>query len=116
MNYSRTSTHNQTLDELLTVLADYYCRSLLWHFQHSPGEVYETSNLATKIAQQEGEEADRVATQLRHSTLPRLEDADVIEHDPRTNTARYQGHSDLETLLEAIVECQPAQYKEVEAD
>lgn len=113
MNHSLTSPRNQTLDELLSVLADCYCRSLLWYFQHSPGEVYETSNLATKIAQQEVEEVDRIVIQLRHSTLPRLEDVGVIDYDSRNNTVRYLGHPDLEALLNGIMECQAVQNERV---
>lgn len=108
--------HDRTLDEMLKILSNTHRRAILWHFQQSPEDVTTTGHLAKIIARQEGMEVDQTVIQLRHSTLPRLEDAGVIDYDPMSNTVRYLGHSGLEALLDVIMERQAEQTEEVDAN
>lgn len=108
--------YDRTLDEMLEILSKTHCRAILWYFQLSSVEVATTSHLSKIIARQEATEVNQISTQLRHSTLPRLEDAGVIDYDPRSNTVRYLGHPDLEALLNAIQECQSVQNERVTTD
>lgn len=103
-----TLAHDRSLDELLTLLSNSGCRSLLWHLQRSSGEVYEVGTLANEIADHEERDSDQIRIQLTHSTLPQLEDSGIIKYDARSNTVRYQSHSQLEELLDVIAKSSSA--------
>lgn len=94
------SVKSAELDELLTLLADQYCRSIIFHFKNISDEVATISDLARELQIQESEK--EIGVQLHHITLPRLEEADIIEYDARSRTVRYQGHCASQTLLEDI--------------
>lgn len=99
-----TLEDDERVDKLLDLLTTQHCRSLLTYFGRTQKEVASVPELADKISKEDHGGTYQVAIQLRHSTLPRLEDAGVIEYDPRSETVRYQGDSDLEALLDAISE------------
>lgn len=98
------STHAETVDELLTLLADQHCRATLSYFRDTPGDVASVEDLADEISKEDHGGADQVALRLHHSVLPRLAAADVVAYDARSRTVRYHGHSELETLADRVAE------------
>lgn len=103
-----TLEDDERVGELLEILTTQHCRPLLRYFREASKEVASVSELTDEFSE---EEPEQVKIQLQHSTLPRLEDAGVIEYDPRNNTVRYQGHPELEVLLETVMECQGEQHE-----
>lgn len=104
-----TVENDEKVDKLLEILTTQHCRPVLRYLRDSTEEVASVSELAGKTNKEDYGGPEQVAIQLRHSTLPRLEEAGVIDYDPRSETVRYQGHSDLETLLDAIRKCKVGQ-------
>lgn len=111
----RYDSHNQPqaeeVDELLTLLASKYCRPLLWYFQECSEDVASVQEIADEIAPEAYSSPKRVSLVLRHVTLPQLDDARVIDYDPRTNMVRYYGNPDLEGFLDAIRELRQERMK-----
>lgn len=97
---SQRSIEPTELDELLTVLADRYCRGIIFYFRNTSEETATVADLTSEIETQESQE--ETAIQLRHRTLPRLESLGIIEHDPRSSAVRYQGPVEPQTLIEDI--------------
>lgn len=96
------STHPDTIDELLTLLANKYCRSTVAYFRDSSEAVASVEDIANEMSEKDRRGADQVGLQLHHSVLPRLADAGTLTYDPKTNTVRYRGHAKLEALLDGI--------------
>lgn len=95
------SPRSDPLDELLTILSDPQCRSVLSYFRAEPASVASVEEIAAESSE-EGLDDEQALTRLIHSTLPRLGERGVIDFDARSNTVRYLGHADLEALLESI--------------
>nr|WP_158058413.1 hypothetical protein [Halorussus halophilus] len=80
------------------------------------GEVAEIEDAVKGVSKYKvaGKETDiqvnreNVRIELHHSLLPKLEDAEVIEYDPRQGTIRFTGDAALDEWVEH------AQHKEVE--
>lgn len=100
MDHQR-STRSGQLDELLSVLADPYCRIILFFFRDSTDVVASLDTLVSRIDRQ-GYESEPVELCLHHTKLPRLEAAGIIDYDARTETVRYRGHPKLKPLLDCI--------------
>lgn len=94
------SPDHERIDDLHNLLANRHSRATLLYFRESSSEVASVSEIAEEISDQGGEEHARI--QLHHYALPRLDAADVVDYDPRSNTARYRGHSDLDVLKQNI--------------
>ena len=103
MAYSHSPQSNET-DRLLTILANQHCRATLSYVRDSEEETTSIDDLVNGIRKQNQGGEEHVALQLHHSTLPRLEEVGVIDHDRRSETVRYRGHPKLEILLESISE------------
>lgn len=95
------------LDELLGLLADGRCRATVSCLRASEDDTATVAHLASELNARGHGPAEQAAVQLHHSILPRFADADVVEYDTENNTARYQGHDELETLLDGIMEPNP---------
>lgn len=104
MNQYQSSQSNP-LDELLPLLADQHCRATLSYFRDSPEDVTPVLNLANEISKEDHGGTEQIVLDLHHSVLPRLADADAVDYDARSQTIRYRGHTELETLLDSIAEC-----------
>lgn len=98
------SFNAETSDSPLTVLANPGCRAVLTYFRDTAAEVASVEDLADEINNQDHGGPDLTAVQLHHATLPRLADAGVVEYDARSNAVRYRGHSELESLMDALVD------------
>ncbi len=98
---------------MLSILSDPYCRSLLLFFDSTTENAISIQELATAITL--ADETEQTRVHLQHSTLPRLEDAGLVEYDSRSDTVRYHGEQGVEELLDAVTECFPreAEVREV---
>lgn len=94
------SSESERIDDLYNLLANRYRRATLSYFRESSSNVASVSDIVDEISGPG--EAEHVSTQLHHYALPRLDDADVVEYDARSNTVRYRGHPDLELLKRSI--------------
>lgn len=89
-------------DELLRVLANYHCRIILSYFGDASDDVASVHDLVNEISKQDHGGTEQITIQLHHSALPRLADVGAVDYDPRSRTVRYQGHPELEQLMEAV--------------
>ena len=102
---ARTST-----DLLHHLLSNERRRLLLSYLIERPGERVTVDDVTDWITEQEQPDPgpvshrDRVTIDLHHVHLPKLADAGVIEHDPVTETIRYEGPEALAILLAATDE------------
>lgn len=98
----RESTDFGRIDDAYRLLANRHRRATLAFFADSSSDVASLDEIAEGISEHGGEERARI--HLHHYALPRLDDADVVEYDARSNTVRYRGHPDLDVVKESIVE------------
>ena len=73
------------------------CRFLV---TDAPG-VVTVDEIADELADDERDRR-RLALNCHHRHLPKLDDAGLIEYDPRSNTVRYWGQPTLEKWLEHL--------------
>lgn len=95
------STRAETIDELLSLLANSHCRATLDYFQDSSEDTATVETLATELSSDAGDH-EHVAVRLHHDVLPRLAAADVVTYDGSTGTVRYLGHTELEAMLDGV--------------
>lgn len=98
----RQSRHSDTVDELLALLADDDCRSVLRYFRDGAADEVTVQQLAREITTQPRESEQNAITNLHHSVAPRLAEADVVDYDADLNLIRYRGHDDLERLYDVL--------------
>ncbi|AEH38265.1 DUF7344 domain-containing protein [Halopiger xanaduensis] len=87
------------LDELFSLLSNSRRRWLLYALATADGAVVERSQLVSWLADVEASGAaesndaleGRIAHDLHHNQLPRLEAAGIVDYDPRQGTVRYDG-------------------------
>lgn len=103
MSNTQSPSPEQT-GQLLSTLSNQYCRFVLSYFSDASEEHASVDDLATALTRHVSVDKNRVAKQLHHSALPKLEDMGIVEYDARSNTVRYHGHSRLENWLEYISE------------
>lgn len=97
---SHQSIEPEEVDELFTVLADPHCRTIIFYFRNTSTEVATVADLTSEV--ESGVTDEEIAIQLHHSALPRLDDAGIVEYDPRSNTVRYLDHGMPQTLIDDI--------------
>lgn len=93
-------------DELLDVLADEHCRTVLWYFRYYSTHVATVDALERFVCEQHGQHAGEahVAVYLHHSILPKLADAGLVDYDARSRTARYRVNPNVEAWLDHVSE------------
>lgn len=94
----------QSIDDLLTRLADWRRRAVLRHLAACDDDgpvVIET--VAAAVAP-DGADEDRLRIRLHHRHLPALDDAGLVEYDPDSRTVRYRRDERVETLLSLLDE------------
>lgn len=96
-----------TVDDVLNCLANSRRRFVLYTLEQQ--DVVELDELAAEVAAREaatspaevsGDHRERVATQLVHTHLPKLAQAQFVEYDPRSQVIRYR---DPPRLLQTLV-------------
>lgn len=86
-----------SLDTVFESLANERRRYVLYHLRSTLDNVATFTELRDAVASRESETGlpsqetvDRVAISLKHSHLPKLDDAGLIDYDVRTETIRYR--------------------------
>lgn len=105
MTSHRTPQSHES-DGLLTALADAHCRAVLRYFR----EAAEPTTTVTALAQQltgADRTTDQETIRLPHCTLPRLDDAGLLDYDPVDHTVRYQPTQRVGSLLDKVGEHDP---------
>lgn len=94
------STINRALDALASQPRRYALKELC----DTADGVATVDDLADHHVEQvpDAADRDRVKVALYHHILPKLDDANFIDFDPRTDTARYHGDELIEDLLDFI--------------
>ncbi|WP_135852353.1 DUF7344 domain-containing protein [Halorussus salinus] len=87
------------LDDLFGALADPRRRLVVQYFLRSSDDVATVTDLAGYVADRRDDEFESVAVALHHKDVSKLDEADVIEYDPRTETVRYVGSELVSDLL-----------------
>lgn len=99
----------RSLDALFAALASHRARMAVAHLESVPVDVVELDDLADGVAEREAEAglvtdpADHrqsVAIELHHNRLPKLDEAAVIDYDPRSRTVRYWGDDRARACLD----------------
>lgn len=91
------------LDDLFGVLADEDRRRTVRWLAEQEGTVDRT-DLAEALGADPTDGDDRLETRLHHVHLPALDDADVVDYDPKSGTVRAAAHLDVTVSCLATVE------------
>lgn len=96
--------HESPIDTTLRALADEHRRLVIQYLMEAPEGTASFDELKEHITtHSSGEDTPRdVAIRLHHVNLPLLADADVVEYDARSETARYRGDPFVEDVLSSI--------------
>jgi hypothetical protein len=94
--------HAADLDELLAVLADESCRRTITALRDAASPVTSLDALAARDRGHHGDAGVTTATRLHHVTLPRLDEAGLLDYDPVSGRVRYHHHESVTSLLEAV--------------
>lgn len=94
------------LDDYLRYLADQRRRHLLYHLADEDETTVEelAASLSGTLPESAGpaREIDEVAMELRHHSLPKLDELSVVEYDPRNGVVEVREiPAGLETLLDS---------------
>lgn len=91
---SETTAEPATIDRVFAALATETSRSVLAYFEASDSQTASIDDLTEYIAARQSASDARTPAQLRvrlhHTDLPKLDDAGLIDYDPRTTTVRYR--------------------------
>lgn len=98
----RYSQRTDETNDLLRVCATQHSRFILSYFRNSSAETVCISDIVDTLETETRADRDQLATQLVHSTLPKLAAIGYLSYDTRSDTIRYQGHAELEALAAAI--------------
>lgn len=101
----------RSLDALFTALANRRARFALAHLESVSVDVVTLDDLVECVAEREVEAGvatdcedvrEQVAVELHHNRLPKLDEATVIDYDPRSRTIRYWGDDRARACLGLI--------------
>lgn len=101
---SRSEADERTFDRTLELLADRRRRQVLKTLRETPGEAASVDDLARDLVARSPDDLarDRVRVALHHRTLPKLDEASVVDFDSRTDVARYHGDQLVEDVLDFV--------------
>ncbi len=102
MEYPDIHPQIDDLDALLPILADPVRRRIITHLREAPTETVSLDELTTQLATDSEHDPEYTRILLHHKHLPKLADEAIVDYDRRTNTVRYDGHPELETLLDTV--------------
>lgn len=97
-------TRNRGRNALLSALANQHCRSVIAYFRNTSDDRASVDDVAAALAQRDHADETKIAIQLHHVALPKLDGVGLVDYDERTKTVRYHGHSHLEQLEESLSE------------
>ena len=92
-----------SIDEVFDLLADDCRRRVCLFLCRCKVEVVTLSDLVEALEPDGDEETrERLKINLHHRHLPKLDEAGIVDYDPRSNTARYWGQPTLEKWAEHV--------------
>jgi hypothetical protein len=99
------------VDGALTAVADRRRRAVVRRLRARATGGATLEGLAESLAGTLGDDPDRVAVELHHRHLPKLDDLGVVEYDARSHRVRYRGDESVEALLRFLDDrtCDPAE-------
>jgi hypothetical protein len=94
------------LDARLDALSGTRRRLVVHYFVTTGRDAAPVEDVVSHLVEREGTAGDRERTLvgLHHVTLPKLEEAGVVEYDARTETVRYRGDPLVEECLRLVIE------------
>ena len=91
------------IDDVFELLSNHCRRRVCLFLRRAGVEVATLQDLVDALAPNAGdEERERLAINLHHRHLPKLDDAGIVDYDPRSNTARYWGQPTVEKWAEHV--------------
>ncbi|WP_049935474.1 DUF7344 domain-containing protein [Haloplanus natans] len=94
---------NDSLNELFEILSHEYRRYILWVL--ADPERRTEGGLGAILRTEDGEEPDLLELELRHNHLPKLDDYDLVDWDPSTETlTRGSRFAEVEPFLDVVDE------------
>lgn len=97
-------------EKALRLVADPRRRSILSQLIDSEETEITTDSLVDRIIPENpppestATHADSLRIDVHHNHLPQLEDANLVEYDPRTETIRYIPNERVERIVEFVTE------------
>ena len=101
MEKTRT-LRTEEVNELLALLADHNRRTVIEYFRDSGATVASLDDLVREVSDCGHGRTDTTRVILHHSTLPKLDDAGVVDYDADRRVVRYRGNRDLEAILSEL--------------
>lgn len=97
-------TKDKALDPIFAAFADQRRRFIIQYLRKTSDGVASFDELVEYVGGRcaDIQDSETVKSCLHHVSLPKLEKADVIEYDPRSETVRYQPHPVVEDLAELL--------------
>lgn len=101
---------NQSLDACLDLVSDGRRRRVIQHLRHETDGTTTVEDLVDRIhhggsaSDDRIRDRERLAIQLHHAHLPKLQDHGVVEYDPGNGAVRYQPSDQLEEVLDSLSE------------
>jgi len=98
--------HPQSIDSLLEALADERRRAVVRYLSEASNDAASVSHLADHLLEhcEAANDPENVAVHLHHVSLPKLEDAGLVEFDARRHRVEYLPNPRAEELLGTIEE------------
>jgi hypothetical protein len=97
---TETTVEASRLDDVFGALADSRRRLVVQYFLHSSDDVATVTDLARYVADRTPDaDFESVSVALHHKDVSKLDEADLIEYDPRTETVQYVGSQLVADLL-----------------
>lgn len=97
-------TTTKDLDSILEIFAGRRRRLVIEYLRDASDGEASYSGLVDFVLRHSDtqQESENIRSQLHHVTLPKLEEADIIEYDRRSATVRYDPCSTVDDLAEYI--------------
>lgn len=100
-----TESKSKPIDNLLEAMADELNRRVLASLSAGSDDVVSLNELVDGVVSgSDGRDAERVAIRLHHVSLPKLDEAGVLDYDAEENVVRYSPTPDVESLLDYLRE------------
>ena len=103
-------TQTLSIERTLRIVADPCRRSILTQLIDGEETVVATDTLVDRLKPENPPpetgltHADPLLIDIHHTHLPKLEDANLIEYDPRTKTIRYTPNERVKRVLRFVTE------------
>lgn len=90
------------IDESLRILSNEDIRNIAYFLAEENPDILSEEELTEEMLEQdliESEDYENFMMSLHHHYLPKLDEGDIIDYDPRSNTFVYDGGESFEELV-----------------